>query len=283
MHESREKTPSLNDYIRRLNKLQYNGVSITILHKMRGIIGGNVYSEKNERYALGQGEGGVWSNVAEHGAVGMIVADVLGEAFSLSTQERGELNLAVWLQDSGKKTERIWQKMFYAQGDEFKNLVEEENIAILNWPERQQKMLDNVAAMEEEENALAGLGSPRIQELMRADIPKSEKGHGDDLAAKISWFTDAILTGPHIVGVTERFDALERDVPGYKMNLFFSESFRHKYEGKTLYEVQRSVGAEYEAEFSKRLGIEQSQLYPWLRRRVEARIRSQKMPVMPIV
>lgn len=274
MSESLSSQPTLKDFIRHLDNLEWNGRSLTDLHKMRGILSGDVLDKDGEVYdTLGQEEGGVWENVAEHGAVSMIVADVLGEAFGLSREERGFLNLAVWLQDSGKKTERMWQSVL-----EKKTGASEEKE---NASEEQQIMLRNVSEMEEWENAEAGLFSPRMTYLMRANVPETAEGHGDDLAAKISWFADAILNGAEIVGITKRFRDLETDTRNGQWNIAFSDSFKGKYGGKSLYTVQRELGAQYEEEFAQRLEIGKDELYPWLRKKVNERILLQRMPVMP--
>lgn len=283
MTETLTPEPTLSDYIKALGKVEYNGVPITMMHSMRGILDIPVEDRNGEAYDLGQGkkeEVDLWKNVAEHGAVGIIIADVLGESFGLSSEERGRVNLAVWLQDSGKRTERMWQELLGGGSDNFRSAIQDEN-ENESWDSRQQRMLHDHAVMEEWENAEVGLSNPRIHELMRADIPRSDTGHGKDLAAKISWFTDAILTGPNIVGIKKRFDDLVLDPEKAELNTVFSASFKDRYNGQSLYTVQRKIGAQYETEFSQRLGIDREQLYPWLQNKVQDRIRTQRMPIMP--
>lgn len=71
---------------------------------------GDVLRRKGSTYNVGQEEGGIFENVAERTAMTMLITDVLGEALGLPDEERRNLNLAAWGHDSGKKTERMWQK-----------------------------------------------------------------------------------------------------------------------------------------------------------------------------
>lgn len=134
--------------------------------------------------------------------------------------------------------------------------------------------------MEEWENAQAGI-SPRANHLMKAPVPPTEEGHENDLAARIMWFADACLSGIKIVPINDRFDALENDPTNGERNKVFSDGFKDKYKGKSLYSVQRSLGEKYEREFAEKLRLQPSEIYSWLTNKTNERIQQQKPPVLP--
>lgn len=263
---------SLQDYMKKLEELIVNGMGLSDLHKLRGTI---------EAEGVGQEEGGTFSNVAEHTAMAMLITDVLGDKLGLSLRERGDLNVAAWLHDSGKKTERMWQRAIEeAENDAESDLVKEEDGSLSAAGMRKKQALRETASMEEWENAEVGV-SPRSNRLMKENIPDSQEGHGADLAAKIMWFADACLTGTKIQPINQRFNDLESDVKNGARNIAFSDSFKDQYDGKSLYQVQRSLGEKYETEFAQRLGIPKETLYSWLDSAVSSRIQSQQLPILP--
>lgn len=258
--------------MKKLEELIVNGMGLSDLHKLRGTI---------EAEGVGQEEGGTFSNVAEHTAMAMLITDVLGDKLGLSLRERGDLNVAAWLHDSGKKTERMWQRAIEeAENDAESDLVKEEDGSLSAAGMRKKQALRETASMEEWENAEVGV-SPRSNRLMKENIPDSQEGHGADLAAKIMWFADACLTGTKIQPINQRFNDLESDVKNGARNIAFSDSFKDQYDGKSLYQVQRSLGEKYETEFAQRLGIPKETLYSWLDSAVSSRIQSQQLPILP--
>lgn len=272
----------LQDYIKGLGNLEVNGMKLHDLHNLRGTLSGEVISENAESYTLGQEEGGTFDNVAEHTGMSMLITDVLGEALKLDPTERGNLNLAAWEHDSGKKTERMWQRAIEnaEEGGENSALLGDETSKLHRLGERKRMALDNVGKMEEWENTQAGIPQ-RANELMKSNIPATAEGPGDNVAAQIMWFTDATLSGSTIVPINKRFDDLESDPRNGKRNVEFSDSFKDQYEGKSLFEVQRTLGVKYEQEFANKLGVEPAQLYTWLNNKVQERIQTQTMPVLP--
>lgn len=283
MEHKDQVSPTLGDYVKKLDKVVLTkGVKLTDLHKVRGTMSGEV--RRNGRpISIGQEEGGIFENVAEHTAMAMLITDVLGEKLGLSGEERANVNIAAWLHDSGKKTERMWQRAIEeaeAQGDEAP-LFQGESDVLHEQGRRKKVALENIARMEEWENAEEAGISPRANELMKANVPPSENGHGDDMSAKIIWFADACLSGTAISPIGARFDDLESDERNGARNIAFSESFKDVYDGQSLYQVQRKLGQQYEEEFAERLGISSKDLYRWLISQVDAKIQSQQLPTLP--
>lgn len=299
---------TIKDVMKGFDGASYRGRRITDLHALRGTHQGPVFDKHGKEYQLGQDERGVWENVVEHTGEATFITDVLAEAMGLKRRERVALNMAAWLHDSGKKTERMWQLAIEGanlEGDE--GLLADDTATIFDAAynarltgvrkgqvvpfdaavesstqafkaDAKVKALDDVTAMEEEENALAGI-PPAVSKLMKANIPESENGH-DSLAAKIMWFADACLTGTDIKPIGQRFDDLETDERNGARNKEFSDGFRPKYNGLSLYEVQRQLGERYAAEFAERIGIQPDQIYDWIRTKVQERIDTGTMPLM---
>lgn len=219
----------------------------------------------------------IWENVSDHCAAGTLITDILSEALGLSQDDRIAINLAFWLHDSGKKTERMWQ-IAIEEG----LLVDEdgtEQMDSRDKSEAKKQALDAVERMEEWENAEAGV-SPHISRLMKANIPSSSLGHVT-VSEKIIWFADACLTGMVIKPIRQRFDDLESDPRNRVRNTEFSESFREKYSGKALYEVQRELGDQYAQEFAKQIGMDPLEIFSWLEQKVGERIATHQLPKFP--
>ncbi len=303
------ETPSgrtIKDVVKGMYDIRYNNRKVTDLHALRGTMDVPVYDQTAQAFDPGQTEGGVWENVAEHSATATLVTDVLAEALHLKPNERRELNLAAWLHDSNKKTERRWhveinaadiddaEGMFADDGETiFSHAVQlreqqlrageiTTNTQLFEAADKKTKAeariaaLDSVAEMEEWENAEAGI-PPRVSKLMKANIPPSENGHAT-LTEKIMWFADACLTGTDIKPINQRFNDLEQDQRNGPLNIEFSDSYRPKYNGRSLYDVQRQLGTEYAAEFAQSIGIQPEEIYSWLSEQVANRITAGQMP-----
>lgn len=128
---------------------------------------------------------------------------------------------------------------------------------------------------------------------MKANIPQLRYVDGKPtlehatLAEKIMWFADAVLNGSQIKPIKERFDDLERGWDGKtesperaQRNRTFSYSYRSKYEGKSLYHVQRELGEKYTVEFAEAMGIPPEEIYSWLATKVQERIDTHTLPLL---
>lgn len=271
------ETPSghtLQDMLHAFEEIQYQGVKLTDLHKLRGVMTGDVLDQDRNPYLIGQEEGGVFENVSEHCLMTMIITDVLGEALDLPDLERSNANLAAWFHDAGKKTERMWQRAI----EESDVLGEEEIIRLPDVSARKIQALKDVEQMETWENVEAGV-PPVVTKLMKTNVPPSQAGH-QILAEKIMWFADACLTGTVIKSIKERFNDLENDPKNGQRNIAFSNSFKPKYHGTSLYDVQRKLGDKYAEEFARTIGIKPNEIYSWLAIKVKERIDSGRLPLM---
>lgn len=246
------------------------------LARLRGVAEGDVFDDSDIKYVIGQEERGIWDNVLEHSFAALLVTDILGSKLLLDT-DRIATNKAASAHDLSKKTERMWQISLSPSVGEFTQDEPDMEIELFNDDRRKLIALENVAVMEEWENADAGL-DPRVCKLMKANIPESREGHVT-LPEKIMWFADACLTGTAIVPIAERFDNLENDSRNGALNLEFSRSFIPQY-GISLYDVQRELGQRYVTEFSAQIGIEESHFYGWLREKFDERLDRGIMPVL---
>lgn len=195
-----------------------------------------------EGQTLGQGPE-VWRNVSEHGLAAGAIADILAEEFELDEKTRKDLVDAVIMHDWYKKHEI--QAMDKARKEGELNLAK----------------LDEIK--EKDTQILREMGIPEhIIELAGSNVPKDEKGP-ETIEQKIAWYIDAMLTGTDPVKVSGRYQDLLRGWDGKKVdpikaerNKKFSDIYREKYNGRTLFEVQEEIGGRVEHEFAERMGYE---------------------------
>lgn len=267
----------LHDFIEALGSVETCGIFLTDLHKLRGTTKGAVVDIHGEPYDLGQEEGGCFENVAEHTATAMIITDILGQKLGLERDERANLNLAAWLHDSGKKTERMRQRAIESgEGD----LILDENDNLGKPGQRKTQAIMEVAEMESWENLEAGIPN-EVNRLMKANIPKSASGFVGNTAEMIMWFADACLSGAEIVPINERFDRLENDPENGPRNIEFSDSYKDRFDGLSLFQVARKLAKKYEPVIAQRIGVSADGLYVWLQREVDKRIATLEIPILP--
>ena len=181
---------------------------------------------------LGKKEG-VWRNVSEHCLAAGVLADILAEELRVPAEERKKVVTAMILHD--------WYKKHEVQMQNKSMSVETMN-----------------EVGEKEEAELLRLGIPdEIMRLMHANMPISADGP-QTTAEKIIWYVDAMLSNTEPVPIRERFDNLERGWDGSKedpgrawRNRAFSDMFKSRYGGQSLYDVQRQLGDRIGAEFSE--------------------------------
>ncbi len=87
---------------------------------------------------------------------------------------------------------------------------------------------------------------------------------------KIIHFVDMVISGAELVSISERYDILEKK----SKNIEFSESFRDKYNGNSLFEVQREVAAIEQEEFEKTLNLQPGTLIDFIKEKLEERIKN---------
>lgn len=289
----------LNSLIQRLDSIHLdNGTPLTDMHKLRGISYGQVLDINNQPYDDEPGrdlrdedDGGLeeWvdkGRVLAHSLMTSIVTDVLGEALNLSPERRVILNISAFMHDSDKRRERIWQRSIERfssdlnvnevfVGPDNKQIIFSSQDTLIT--AQKEKALQDAAANEEFENAQAGF-PVEISRLMRANNPKSPDDH-PTLEEKIMWFADACLTGTEIVPVDERMDRSAHHPKNGAKNIAISESYRPKFGGKSLFEVQKELGARYEKEFSNQIDLGGRNFYDWLREKVDRRVTDGQLPI----
>ncbi|OGC80265.1 hypothetical protein A2943_00105 [Candidatus Adlerbacteria bacterium RIFCSPLOWO2_01_FULL_51_16] len=124
----------------------------------------------------------------------------------------------------------------------------------------------------EDEQLLVRFGvTEDIIRIAHANIPETEdlgRLAQRPLEEKIMHFMDMITDQSSFIESEERLQKVERN----PMTLEFLESFRPRYGGKHLNEIQREVLTLEQAEFESILGIEHGTLVPFLNHEVQKRI-----------
>lgn len=211
----------------------------------------------------------VWEQVVMHSIGVMYVADSLAVAMAIPDEQRARLCTAALLHDINKKAEQFWIKD-----------IEERFLSPWDRMFQVQRMLDAIAEMESVELASDVDINVEIVNLMHANLPSVV--HEQSIVEKIMFFSDAVVQGSYdvdaqyqqnLVRLSERFDTLEKR----SSSVLFSDSFVEKY-GRPLFEIQRELGAVYEAEFADRLGLSVSDFYIWLENQVQNKIQSCYIP-----
>lgn len=256
-----------------------NGNRLTDLLKLRGVMDGAVFDINGEAYDLRQEDGGdldEWRNVARHGLKAALITDVLGEALGLSLEQRRITNLAAMLHDSGKKTERNWQRALESDED-VAALAEGQREGLQSRESQRVRALHDVAAMEALENVDFGVPAEAAA-LMTVNTPKTVDGPQTDME-KIMWLADACLRMTTIMSAAERMESGRRDVYNGGKNAAYAESFRDQFGGRNLYEVQVEIAERLIPELSARIGIDPQEFYEWLNTKVEEKIVKVELPI----
>lgn len=181
-----------------------------------------------------------WRNVAEHCLVSGVFADILAEEFALEPSARARVVKAAILHDWSKKGESMELDRARLDG----------GITL----EAFEKMKKN------EDEVLRKMGvSEDIIELTGQNTPDSEAGP-QTTEGKIIWFVDAMLSGTDVVKIEERFRNQERGWNGKRedperalRNTYYSNIFRPRFNGRTLYSVQKELAKKISAEFAEKL------------------------------
>ena len=252
-----------------------NGNKLVDLHRLRGVMEGDVNDENGNPYELvGKDPKDIlgWEIVLRHCLMASLITDVLSDALSLNDEERRIANTVALLHDSGKRTERGWQRAIETNG---RALAEGE---IDQSSQRQRRQaLHNTAQMEEWENVIFGI-SPRAAALITVNTPKSIEGPQNDIEKTI-WFADACLRITTIMPVALRMEAARRDMIDGGRNVTYHKNFRHQLDGKNLHDVQTAIAEKLIPEFSARIGIAPEKFYDWLREKVKEKIANVELPL----
>ncbi|MDP2676836.1 MAG: hypothetical protein Q8O83_04090 [bacterium] len=233
--EKFEKNIPSEEEMRELKKTRYfSHFATTHLAEMRILKKGGVLGKENRD----------WRNISEHCLVEAVGADILAEYMGA---DRKNIVSAALLHDWYKRNEiEAMKKLGGAKGH--RDAAEKE-IAVL------QKM-----------------GIPEnIIHLMHANIPQRadieylEKRTREE---KIMHFIDLITLNAKFVDIKERI----RDASKKKSVVEFCDSYRPRYNGKSLLEVQDIAGSLEQKEFEKILHLEPGTLIERIRHTLNNRI-----------
>lgn len=202
-----------------------------------------------------------WRNVSEHCLVAGVFADILADELHLPVDQKELVIKAVIVHDWYKKHEVIAQQTARKEG----------TLSLV--------ALFKIKA--EDSQILQTMGVPQdIITLAGANIPETAEGP-ETLIEKIVWYVDAMLSNTNPVSIQQRFDDLERGWDGIKedairaeRNIVFSDLYREKYNGRSLYDVQRALGDKIGAEFVQLMEYqgEVAQLPFFLKEKLDERI-----------
>ncbi len=189
-----------------------------------------------------------WRNISEHAIVEAVGADILAEALNTN---REDVIQAANLHDWYKRREvEMMKKLGGAQG--------------------------HAVTAVEDKRLLHEYGvPPHIVKLAHSNIPDSidrEYLSSRTLEEKIMHYMDLITSGSDFMNFRDRINIVAQE----KHNVEFSDSFRDKYGGKSLFEVQEEVAQLEESEFEKLLGVPSGGVIQFIRKKLEERINAQE-------
>ena len=184
-----------------------------------------------------------WRNVGQHCLVAGIFAEILADALRVPSSDKNIIVEAAIIHDWYKKHEAIAQD----------GLRKQNKLTLQD--------LDDIKEMDKKALEDFGMHSEVIY-LSGANVPESEAGP-QTLSQKIIWYVDAMLSNTEPMPIKERFKNLERGWDGTKedclrasRNNLFSELFRPKYNGKSIYELQIELADIIGEEFAKIMNYE---------------------------
>lgn len=192
---------------------------------------------------LGRGNEG-WRNVAEHCLVEAVGADILAEALGVSPER---VVSAALLHDWYKRREVEAMKQI-GGGRGYEKTTREDDRLLREY----------------------GI-SDEVIRIAHANIPESADAEylaRRPIEEKIMHFLDLVTSGTEFIDVDTRTRVAEQK----KHMVEFSESFRSRYEGRTLHEVQREVTALEQREFEQEIGLEYGTLLDFLKSKLDERI-----------
>ncbi len=208
----------------------------------------------------------VWRNVSSHCLGAGVFADILAAQLDLLPEKRKRVVHAAILHDWYKKHEQTAQRAAAESG----------TLSLQTFDDIRDRDFQLLREL--------GIDEATIQ-LTGANVPDDVSGPIDD-EQKIVWFVDAMLSDTKPVRISERFDNLERGWDGNKedperakRNAGFSNSYKPKFGGRSLYEIQREVGDRIGREFSERLGFsgDPSDLPEFLKGKFMERVDARKL------
>ncbi len=185
-----------------------------------------------------------WRNISEHCLAEAVGADILAEDLGA---DRKKVVRAVLIHDWYKRREVEAMKKIGG-------------------------VLGHKQASVEDEWLLREYGiDEEIIKLSHSNIPDSADSiylKNRSLEEKIIHYIDMATSDSDFMDFNERLDIVEKK----KTAKDFSESYREKYNGKALNELQREISTMEQEEFEKTLNIQQGTLIDFIKEKLEERI-----------
>ena len=247
-----EPSPEELEFVKKKAKF-YSKFALSHMEQMRilkegGVLGDGKKIKEDGTREYGENKQGSWRNVSQHCLTEAVAADVLAEL--LGVENRENLVQGVLIHDWYKPQEKAaWREHGATEGHKISSA--------------------------EDERLLRERGVPEeIIHLAHANIP--ETGNKEDwvkrsLEDKIMHFVDMITSGDKLTDPESRLRAVE----ARPADMAFLDSFRPKFDGKHLNEVQREVIAQEQDEFEKQLGLEKGTLIEFLKQKIKERIETE--------
>jgi hypothetical protein len=212
----------------------FSNFALRHFREMRILANGGVLGRGNED----------WRNVAEHCLVEAVGADILAEVLGVSPKR---VVSAALLHDWYKRREVEAMKLI-GGGKGYEKTAKEDDRLLREY----------------------GI-SDEVIRIAHANIPESADAEylaRRPIEEKIMHFLDLVTSGTEFIDVDTRTRVAEQK----KHMVEFSESFRSRYEGRTLHEVQREVTALEQREFEQEIGLESGALLDFLKSKLDERI-----------
>ena len=190
-----------------------------------------------------EGEG--WRNISEHCLAEAVVADILAESLGA---KRDNVVKAALLHDWYKRRE-IEAMDEYGGNIGYQTTIGEDKKKLKKYG-----VSDEIIAL-----AHANIPTKYDEEYLKSRV----------LEEKIVHFADHIVQGSEIVDFNDRLRSVEKK----KQNIEFSDSFREKYNGKSLFDLQyKKVCPMEQKEFEEKLGLKGGILLDFIRKKLKERI-----------
>lgn len=220
----------------RKRAVYFSNFALRHFREMRILAKGGVLGRGNED----------WRNVAEHCLVEAVGADILAEALGVSPKR---VVSAALLHDWYKRREVEAMKLI-GGGKGYEKTAKEDDRLLREY------------GISEDVIRIAHANIPESADLKYLEERPIEE--------KIMHFMDLITSGLEFMDVEARIRVAEQK----KHMVEFSESFRSRYEGRTLHEVQCEITALEQREFEWRIGLESGTLLDFLKTKLGERIAS---------
>ena len=229
-----ENSNNLEDERKRRKTSYFSNFALKNFSDMKILSKGGILGKENKD----------WRNISEHCLAEAVGADILAEDLGA---DRKKVVRAVLIHDWYKRKEVEAMKKIGGVSGHKQASVEDE------------RLLREYGIDEE------------IIKLSHSNIPDSADSiylKNRSLEEKIIHYIDMATSDSDFMDFNERLDIVEKK----KTAKDFSESYREKYNGKALNELQREISTMEQEEFEKTLNIQQGTLIDFIKEKLKERI-----------